>query len=179
MNGPHPVENGPRGENGPQSGSGPLEGRVIGVGVDVVSLERLADTLRRTPGVAERIMAPGELEPAVDVGLDAESGVGRLDQRVAAVFAVKEAVMKSLGAGLTDVALSDIAVPGLAAPSRAEPDPGSASRSGHSGRVEIQLSGRALERAVALGVSRVEVSVATEHDSAGSAFVVAEAFAFG
>lgn len=168
-----------------------------------MSLERLTDTLRRTPGVAERILAPGE-EPAIDAGLDAESGAGRLDQRVAAVFAVKEAVMKSLGAGLTDVALSDIAVPdiavpdiavpdiavpgnavpgnavpGLAAPSRAEPDPGSASRSGHSGRVEIQLSGRALERAVALGVSRVEVSVATEHDSAGSAFVVAEAFAFG
>ena len=57
---------------------------VIGVGIDVVDLERFAESLRRTPGLAERLFTPGEarLGPA----------------SLAARFAAKEALAKALGA---------------------------------------------------------------------------------
>ncbi len=57
---------------------------VIGVGIDVVDLERFAESLRRTPGLAERLFTPGE----------ARLG----DASLAARFAAKEALAKALGA---------------------------------------------------------------------------------
>jgi holo-[acyl-carrier protein] synthase len=51
---------------------------VIGVGIDVVDLERFAASLARTPGLAERMFTPGE--------------------SLAARFAAKEALAKALGA---------------------------------------------------------------------------------
>ncbi len=57
---------------------------VIGVGIDVVDLERFAESLRRTPGLAERLFTPGE----------ASLGSASL----AARFAAKEALAKALGA---------------------------------------------------------------------------------
>jgi holo-[acyl-carrier protein] synthase len=57
---------------------------VIGVGIDVVDLERFAESLSRTPGLAERLFTPSEaaLGPA----------------SLAARFAAKEALAKALGA---------------------------------------------------------------------------------
>lgn len=57
---------------------------VVGIGVDVVDVDRFADALARTPGLAERVLTPGErsVRPA---GL-------------AARFAAKEALAKALGA---------------------------------------------------------------------------------
>ena len=57
---------------------------VVGVGVDVVDVARLARVLDRTPGVAERVFTPGER-------------VGEV-RRLAARFAAKEAAAKALGA---------------------------------------------------------------------------------
>jgi holo-[acyl-carrier protein] synthase len=57
---------------------------VIGVGIDVVDLERFAASLARTPGLAERLFTPGE----------AVLGIASL----AARFAAKEALAKALGA---------------------------------------------------------------------------------
>ena len=57
---------------------------VIGVGIDVVDLERFAESLGRTPGLAERLFTGGER------GL----GIASL----AARFAAKEALAKALGA---------------------------------------------------------------------------------
>jgi holo-[acyl-carrier protein] synthase len=57
---------------------------VIGVGIDVVAIERFAATLERTPRLRERLFAADERElPAASL---------------AARFAVKEAVAKALGA---------------------------------------------------------------------------------
>lgn len=63
---------------------------MIGVGVDVVDVARLARVLDRTPRVAERVFATGERAYA-----------GRGDEsvrRLAARFAAKEAAAKALGA---------------------------------------------------------------------------------
>ena len=57
---------------------------VIGVGIDVVDIERFAESLDRTPNLAERLFTPAEreLQPA----------------SLAARFAAKEALAKALGA---------------------------------------------------------------------------------
>ena len=57
---------------------------VIGVGIDVVDLERFAESLARTPGLTERLFTPAE----------AALGIASL----AARFAAKEALAKALGA---------------------------------------------------------------------------------
>ena len=57
---------------------------VIGVGIDVVDLERFAASLLRTPGLSERLFTPGE------------ASRGMASQ--AARFAAKEALAKALGA---------------------------------------------------------------------------------
>ena len=63
---------------------------VIGVGVDVVDVARLARVLTRTPRVADRVFATGERAYA---GAGDESV-----RRLAARFAAKEAAAKALGA---------------------------------------------------------------------------------
>jgi len=57
---------------------------VIGVGIDVVDLERFVESLARTPGLSERLFTPAE----------SELGPASL----AARFAAKEALAKALGA---------------------------------------------------------------------------------
>lgn len=57
---------------------------IIGIGVDVVDVARFEQTLRRTPGVAERLLLPAERQHPVE---------GQ-----AARFAAKEALAKALGA---------------------------------------------------------------------------------
>jgi holo-[acyl-carrier protein] synthase len=57
---------------------------VVGVGIDVVDISRFADSLRRTPGLAERLFTPAEAT--------------RPPASLAARFAAKEALAKALGA---------------------------------------------------------------------------------
>ncbi|HEY7812776.1 MAG TPA: holo-ACP synthase [Nakamurella sp.] len=62
---------------------------VVGVGVDVVAVERFSTALDRTPLLAGRLFADPELVTA--------SGHRRSAASLAARFAVKEAVAKALG----------------------------------------------------------------------------------
>jgi holo-[acyl-carrier protein] synthase len=57
---------------------------IVGVGIDVVGIDRFADALQRTPGLAARLFTSGEQ------GLPPCS--------LAARFAAKEALAKALGA---------------------------------------------------------------------------------
>jgi holo-[acyl-carrier protein] synthase len=57
---------------------------IIGVGIDVVDIARFGESLRRTPGLAERLFTPLERERPL--------------ASLAARFAAKEAVAKALGA---------------------------------------------------------------------------------
>ena len=57
---------------------------IIGVGIDVVDIERFGLSLSRTPGLAQRLFTPLELERAL--------------ASLAARFAAKEALAKALGA---------------------------------------------------------------------------------
>jgi holo-[acyl-carrier protein] synthase len=57
---------------------------VVGVGIDVVDIERFEESLRRTPGLRTRLFTPHEVD--------------RPSASLAARFAAKEAVAKALGA---------------------------------------------------------------------------------
>ncbi len=58
---------------------------IVGLGVDIVDVDRFQDSLLRTPGLALRLFTP------------AERAAGR-SERLAARFAAKEALSKALGA---------------------------------------------------------------------------------
>ena len=62
---------------------------VVGVGIDVVAIDRFVATLKRTPALRQRLFAADELiTPA---------GSPRSGASLAARFAAKEAVAKALG----------------------------------------------------------------------------------
>jgi holo-[acyl-carrier protein] synthase len=120
---------------------------ILGVGIDVVPVERFAESLRRTPALAERLFTPAEQLTTTGAPRPAES--------LAARFAAKEALAKALGGGggmlWTD---AEVLV-----------DP--------SGRPSLALRGTVQARADSLGVTRLHVSLS--HDGGiASATVIAE-----
>ena len=75
---------------------------LVGVGIDLVDVDRLAAVMRRRPGLAERVFTDRER---------ATTATGtRVNERLAARFAAKEATMKALGVGLGAFALRDVEV---------------------------------------------------------------------
>jgi len=125
-----------------------LPDSVIGVGVDIIRTERFDDIAKRAPGgAATRLFTPGEL---------ADSRVNNREY-LASRFAAKEAVMKSLGSGMSDISFTDIEV------YRTD-----------GGAPAVRLSGTASRRAREIGAFRVMVSVSHDHD-----YVCAFAVALG
>jgi holo-[acyl-carrier protein] synthase len=121
---------------------------IVGVGTDVVPVARFAEALARTPSLADRLFTPAEQVTAAGAPRSAES--------LAARFAAKEALAKSLGAGggmdWTDaeVLVDDV------------------------GRPSLVVTGTVLARAESLGVARFHISLS--HDGGiAAATVIAEA----
>lgn len=123
---------------------------IIGVGIDVVATERLERVLSgHGDRFEERAFTPGERAECA----------GRADraQALAARFAAKEACLKALGTGWGDgYVLQQVEV---------------ATR--EDGRPELRLTGRTAERARALGVRAIHVSL-THEPVAAAAVVVLE-----
>jgi holo-[acyl-carrier protein] synthase len=115
----------------------------MGIGLDLLEIERLERALERRPGLATRLFRPGELAYA--------SGRGRPGQHLAARFCAKEAVSKALG--LEVFAPLDIEVLGGA------------------GEVGLQLHGAARERAGELGVE-VDISMTHTRGMAAAVAIV-------
>jgi len=75
---------------------------IVGVGIDLVDVDRFRVTLHRTPSMRARMFTAGErayAESATDP-----------TERYAARFAAKEAVMKALGVGLGAFGFHDVEV---------------------------------------------------------------------
>jgi len=121
-----------------------------GIGIDLVEVARVKDLLeRRGARFTARVFTEAEVAYC-----DRQA---RPELHFAARFAAKEAAMKLLGTGWADgVGFRDIEV---------VPDPKGAPR--------LVLRGRALERAVALGIDRALVSL-THTDGMAAAAVVGE-----
>jgi holo-[acyl-carrier protein] synthase len=65
---------------------------LIGIGIDLIEIERVERALERRPRLAERLFTPGELAYA--------RRRARPGRHLAARFAAKEAVIKALGRGV-------------------------------------------------------------------------------
>jgi holo-[acyl-carrier protein] synthase len=120
---------------------------VVGVGVDVVDVARLARVLSRTPGVAGRVFATGER----DYAGEGENALRRL----AARFAAKEAAAKALGSP-AKARWREIEVVVLA-----------------DGRPTLVVTGRTAELAATAGITAWHVSL-THDAGVAVAVVVAE-----
>ena len=75
---------------------------MIGIGTDLVEIERFRTTLERSPGIKARTFTEGERTYS-DARRDPT-------ERYAVRWAAKEAVMKAMGVGLGEVTMSDIEV---------------------------------------------------------------------
>jgi holo-[acyl-carrier protein] synthase len=120
---------------------------VVGVGIDVVPVERFAESLRRTPSLGDRLFTAAERVTAL--------GTPRTAESLAARFAAKEALAKSLGAG-GGMLWTDAEV-----------------RVDDAGRPSLAVQGTVAARAESLGVIRFHVSLS--HDGGvAAATVIAE-----
>ena len=120
---------------------------IVGVGIDVVPVDRFAASLTRTPGLRDRLFTAQEQRTP--------GGGARTGESLAARFAAKEAVAKALGA------------PGNLRWHDAEVTVGD------HGRPHLTVRGTVAGRAAQLGVTCWHVSLS--HDGGiASARVVAE-----
>ena len=107
---------------------------VVGIGTDLVDLDRFRVVLARTPSIVDRLFTDGEQAYARTRSDPAE--------RLGARFAAKEAVLKALGLGLGSVRFRDIEI-----------------RRTPSGAPTITLHGRAARVADERGVARWMLSL--------------------
>ena len=120
---------------------------ILGIGADLVDLDRFRAVLERRPGMIARLFTGAEQEYAERRNDSVE--------RYAVRFAAKEATLKSMGVGLGAVGWHDIEV------ARDE-----------SGRPSLIVRGRAAELAASLGITRWELTL-THSDLVAQAIVVA------
>jgi holo-[acyl-carrier protein] synthase len=123
-------------------------GGIVGVGVDLCEVDRMASTLVRTPGFAARVFTQAEREVCDRRRNAAECYAAR--------FAAKEAALKALGRGVGACPMQDIEV------IRTE-----------SGAPELALHGKAATLAADAGVTRWHLSL-THTTTTAAAIAVAE-----
>ena len=123
-----------------------MGGAVVGVGIDLLEIERLERALERTPRLAERLFTEAERAYA--------ASRGRPGQHLAARFCAKEAVAKALGVQSWN--FHDVEVLGAGGPP------------------SIRLSGAAAARAAELGVT-VSVSLTHTRRDAGAVAIAGTA----
>jgi holo-[acyl-carrier protein] synthase len=114
---------------------------VVGLGVDIVEIERMRRALERRPRLKERCFSAAERKYC-----DARN---RPDVHYALRFAAKEAVLKALGTGFSGMRFTDIEV---------DRD--------QRGRPIPVLHGRAAEVAASLGVAEIMLSLSFTHENA-------------
>ncbi len=113
--------------------------KILGLGVDLADIDRIGRVLGRYPRFAERCFTEHEREYAF--------GFAKPERRLAARFAGKEAVMKSMGTGWRRIRWQDIEITG-------------------GGRPTVRMTGSAASRARQLGVTEVLVTITHTDTSA-------------
>ena len=109
------------------------------MGVDLADIERVGQVLDKYPRFAERCFTEHEREYAFRFA--------RPERRLAARFAGKEAVMKSMGTGWRRIRWKEIEITG-------------------GGKPTVRMSGNAVRRAEMLGVTEVLVTITHTDTSA-------------
>lgn len=119
--------------------------RILGLGVDLADVERVRGVLGKYPRFAERCFTEHEREYAFRFA--------RPERRLAARFAGKEAVMKSMGTGWRRIRWQDIEITG-------------------GGKPTVRMTGNAARRAQMLGITEVLVTI-THTDTSALVMAVA------
>lgn len=120
----------------------------MGLGVDLADIERVGRLLEKYPKFAQRCFTDHEREYAYRFA--------RPERRLAARFAGKEAVMKSMGTGWRRIRWQDIEITG-------------------GGKPTVVMTGNASRRADMLGVTEVLVTIThTDHSALVMAVAVGE-----
>ena len=119
--------------------------RIIGLGIDLADIERVGEVLRKYPRFAERCFTDHEREYAFRFA--------KPERRLAARFAGKEAVMKSMGTGWRRIRWTDVEITG-------------------GGKPTVKLHGTARRRAEMLGITGFEVTI-THTDKDAMVFAIA------
>jgi len=117
------------------------------IGIDIIEIVRIQDAIERW---GERFLSRIYTEPELRI-------CKKRPWRLAARFAGKEAVMKTLGTGIRGISWKEIEI-------LAEP----------SGKPFVQLYGKARDKADGLGLDQLAISLSDTKEYA-VAFVVAEA----
>ncbi len=120
---------------------------MLGIGTDLVDIDRFRAVLKRTPSLIDRVFRADELAYA--------NQAGDPTPRLAARFAAKEATLKSMGCGLGAMKMRDIEV-----------------LHHEDGRPELRLHASAREKAEAFGANRFAVTL-SHTDQLAQAVVVA------
>ncbi len=118
----------------------------VGVGIDLVDVERMAGVLSRCPRLAGRLFTPEESAHC----LSAQAASLR-SQRFAARFAAKEATMTALGVGIGEIGLHEVEI-----------------AHGESGEPALNVMGRAASLASGRGGQRLLVSLSHTATVAGA-----------
>ena len=122
---------------------------IIGVGTDIIEVDRIERLISKQKKFKERIFTPGEIEYC-------EHKINKT-QNYAARFAVKEALLKAMGTGWREgVAFKEIEVV-----------------NNEKGKPELILSGTAKMITEKMGVTNIQVSISHLKDLA-IGFVVLE-----
>ena len=119
--------------------------RILGLGVDLADIDRVGRVLGKYPRFAERCFTDHEREYAFRFA--------KPERRLAARFAGKEAVMKSMGTGWRRIRWHDIEITG-------------------GGKPTVRMTGNAALRAEQLGVTEVLVTI-THTDTSALVMAVA------
>jgi len=128
---------------------------VLGVGVDIVDIERFTRALERTPALRARLFGPVDTQPQ-DLAAQDLAAQDLAGQSLAARFAAKEATLKALGGNISGFSWHDIQVTGE-----------------RGQQPKLVLSGGVARRAALSGVTTTHLSMS--HDGGMAiAFVVVD-----
>lgn len=115
---------------------------VVGVGIDLVEIERMQRAVERSPHFVRRVFSPSEIHYC--------TYSRRPSVHYAGIFAAHEAVLKALGVGFSQgVGLLDVEV-----------------THNHRGKPMVTLHNRARQIADQQGIIDVQISISNTHDLA-------------
>lgn len=122
---------------------------IVGIGNDIVEIERVKKAASRTSSFLDKLLTPLEKESVT-------KGNGFKMESIAGIFAAKEAVSKALGTGFVTFSLRDIEI-----------------FKDEKGKPNIKLYGGAEVIAKEMGVTQVHVSI-SHSKSYATAIAIAE-----